>query len=108
MGEKRRCTRLVSGDGQLAIMVLVRPGYIGELLSDGRPLLEAPPVACTAAESSARNTTHRLGDRLVDFQSGLVVLCTRAGDGVLTFDGRELVAEKQRFPPQRRSSLPQS
>jgi hypothetical protein len=47
-------------------------------------------LATGAAAASSTESDTVLGKRYVDTDTGLEVLCTKAGPGVLTADGRQL------------------
>jgi hypothetical protein len=75
--------------GGPAVLVIRPPNCRGELRCDDSLMLNRRPPACSQAARRAGSI--RPGQRLADELSGVVVLCTLAGDGRLTFDGRELV-----------------
>jgi hypothetical protein len=70
-------------------IIVVRPPTAPVELSCGGQPMTADLVAADAGESTAGNDTV-LGKRYVDTDTGLEVLCTKAGPGVLSADGRQL------------------
>ncbi|MEA3077807.1 MAG: hypothetical protein QOF60_2715 [Actinomycetota bacterium] len=76
-----------AGDAEL---IVVRPPSTEvELACSGSPLTE---VTGTEAPSTAAADGEpiQLGKRYVDTDSGVELLCTRAGSGLLTCDGRAM------------------
>lgn len=73
--------------GGVAVLVTCAPQPTDVLKCDGDVLTAQRPPACSA---SAGSGTIRPGDSLTDPVSGLEVVCTRAGSGILTFAGRPL------------------
>jgi hypothetical protein len=80
--------RLRSNVSDTEIIVVRPPAAPVELSCGGQPMT-ANLATGAAAASSAENDTV-LGKRYVDADTGLEVLCTKAGPGVLTADGRQL------------------
>jgi hypothetical protein len=74
--------------GRLSVVVITPPGEDGLLTCGGEALMPQPPPACSL--SVREPGTIRPGQRFTDPVSGLEVVCTRAGHGVLTFAGRPL------------------
>lgn len=81
--------RLRSGVSDTQVIVVRSPAAPVELLCGGHPMTANLPVAADAATSITENDTV-LGKRYVDTDTGLEVLCTKAGAGVLSADGRQL------------------
>ncbi|SPM31555.1 hypothetical protein [Mycobacterium terramassiliense] len=82
-GKRLRST--VSGT---EIIVVRSPAAPVELSCGGQPMT-ANLAAGAAGQPTAENDTV-LGKRYVDTDTGLEVLCTKAGPGVLSADGRQL------------------
>jgi hypothetical protein len=81
-------TRLWSTVSSAAVVVVRPPAAPVALTCDGVPLVEAQqPGQADAPDGSGPV----LGKRYADGESGLEVLCTRAGAGVLAADGRPLL-----------------
>jgi hypothetical protein len=72
----------------MSLIVVRPPAMPVELTCDGVALdTTEPPVPADTATGSAEPGTE-LGKRYGDAESGLELLCTRAGAGVLAVDGR--------------------
>ena len=69
-----------------ATEVMVVKGADGILTCAGAPMI----AARTAPVGADAEADVFLGKRYVDEASGLIVLCTRAGQGPLAFEGRTL------------------
>jgi hypothetical protein len=80
--------RLRSTVSDAEIIVVRSPAAPVELSCGGEPMT-ANLTAGTAGASTTSNDTV-LGKRYIDTGSGLEVLCTKAGRGVLSADGRQL------------------
>jgi hypothetical protein len=80
--------------------VIRAPRRRGQLRCAGSLLVNRQPPACS--EPPRRAGSIRPGLQLADELSGVIVLCTVGGDGILTFDGRELV---QAASPRRTSKM---
>lgn len=79
--------------GGPSVLVTSTPGGDGLLTCRGEALVpQAPPACSLPAQASG---PIQPGQRFIDPASGLEVVCTRAGHGMLTFAGR---------PMQRRSA----
>jgi hypothetical protein len=74
--------------GRLSVLVISAPAEDGLLTCGGETLVPQPPPACSLPAWNAG--TIRPGQRFTDPVSGLQLVCTRAGHGVLTFAGRPL------------------
>jgi hypothetical protein len=72
----------------LLVLVISAPTGDGLLTCGGAALVPQPPPACSLP--ACGTGTIRPGHRLADPVSGLEVVCTRAGHGLLTFAGRVL------------------
>ena len=80
--------RLRSNVGDTEIIVVRSPATPVELSCGGQPMTAKLATGAAAASSTESDTV--LGKRYVDTDTGLEVLCTKAGPGVLTADGRQL------------------
>jgi hypothetical protein len=81
--------RLRSKVGDTEIIVVRSPATHVELSCGGQLMTASLATAAAATTSSDENDTV-LGKRYVDTETGLEVLCTKPGPGVLTADGRQL------------------
>ncbi|BBZ38228.1 MULTISPECIES: hypothetical protein [Mycobacterium] len=54
-------------------------------------MTQNPTAGASGASTAEKDTV--LGKRYVDTESGLEVLCTKAGRGVLSADGRQLTTK---------------
>lgn len=88
MTELTQGKRLRSKVSDTEIIVVRSPTASVELTCGGHPMTVDLAVA-NAGASTAENDTV-LGKRYVDTETGLEVLCTKAGPGVLSADGRQL------------------
>jgi hypothetical protein len=73
--------------GGVSVLVTRAPRHGGVLRCDGDVLAPQRPPACSARTGTG---TILAGQRFTDPVSGLEIVCTRAGDGALTFAGRPL------------------
>jgi hypothetical protein len=80
--------RLRSKVSDTEIIVIRSPAAAVELSCGGQPMVAGPTTAAAGASSTENDTV--LGKRYVDTDTGLEVLCTKAGPGVLSADGRQL------------------
>ena len=71
-----------------AVLILQEPSRPGALRCDGQLMRVQRPPACSVIDD--RPGDLRAGDHFVDPPTGLRVLCTRAGDGLITFMRRPL------------------
>ncbi|MDT5161637.1 MAG: hypothetical protein QOD59_3212 [Mycobacterium sp.] len=81
--------RLRSNVGDTEIIVVRSPATQVELSCGGQVMTPNLGTAAAATTSKDENDTV-LGKRYVDSDTGLEVLCTKPGPGVLTADGRQL------------------
>jgi hypothetical protein len=81
--------RLRSNVGDTEIIVVRSPATHVELSCGGQLMTANLGTAAAATKSTDENDTV-LGKRYVDSDTGLEVLCTKPGPGVLTADGRQL------------------
>jgi hypothetical protein len=84
-----RTGRTLGLPGRLSVLVISAPAEDGLLTCGGEALVPQPPPACSLLVRSA--ATIQPGQRFTDPVSGLRLVCTRAGQGVLTFAGRPLL-----------------
>ena len=81
--------------------VVVRPPKTpGELTSGGAPVVPhgaEKPAGATLADDQAGGV--QLGKRYTDEESGLVMLCSKAGKGSLAIDGRPLALQEAKKLP---------
>jgi hypothetical protein len=80
--------RLRSKVSRTEIIVVRSPAAPVELRCGGQPMTADLAVADAVASTTENDTV--LGKRYVDTDTGLEVLCTKAGAGVLSADGRQL------------------
>ncbi|MDT5337340.1 MAG: hypothetical protein QOD90_2845 [Mycobacterium sp.] len=80
--------RLRSNGSGTEIIVVRPPASPVELWCGGQPMTANLETDAMAASSTENDTV--LGKRYVDIDTGLEVLCTKAGPGVLTADGSPL------------------
>jgi hypothetical protein len=80
--------RLRSNGGGVEIIIVRPPATPVELWCGGQPMTANPETGARASSSTENDTV--LGKRYVDIDTGLEVLCTKAGHGVLTAHGRPL------------------
>jgi hypothetical protein len=90
--------RLHSTACQTEIIVLRAPHTHTELSCAGAPMT-ADDAARSAAPKGTADHGVVLGKRYVDEQTGLEVLCTKAGAGPLVADGRQLVIKAAKALP---------
>jgi len=82
-------TKLFSATSDVQIVVVKGPSHAVDLGCGGHAMLDAEPTQSgTRGEGVGEGPL--IGKRYVDEDSGLEVLCTRAGAGTLTVDGRPL------------------
>ncbi|MCA4760662.1 hypothetical protein KXD96_26085 [Mycobacterium sp. SMC-2] len=80
--------RLRSRVSDTEIIVVRPPATPVELSCGGEPMRGNLTTGAAAASTTENDTV--LGKRYVDTDTGLEVLCTKAGAGVLSADGRQL------------------
>jgi hypothetical protein len=80
--------RLRSNGSGTEIIVVRPPASPVELWCGGQPMTANLETDAMAASSTENDTV--LGKRYVDIDTGLEVLCTKAGPGVLTANGSPL------------------
>jgi hypothetical protein len=84
-----RAGRTWGAPGGVAVLVTRETIEQGELTCDGEVLTPQAPPRCS--EEPTASGTIRPGDRLTDPGSGLEVLCTRGGQGLLAFRGKPML-----------------
>jgi hypothetical protein len=80
--------RLRSTVSDTEVIVIRSPAAPVELSCGGRPMVADLTTAAAGASTTENDTV--LGKRYVDTDTGLELLCTKAGPGVLSADGRQL------------------
>ena len=75
------------------VVVVKAPAEPVELACGGAPLLEAGAEAESATLDPTLGEGPLLGKRYADEELGLELLCTKAGKGALTVDGRPLAVK---------------
>lgn len=75
--------------GGVTVLVTRAADEHGVLKCGGAVLTPQRPPACSTVQGGSGSI--RLGERFADPMSGLEVVCTRAGDGLLTFAGRSML-----------------
>ena len=78
--------KLHSAVSEAQVVVVKAPDADVEVACGGVPMVEEPPAAPAGAEGDGP----QLGKRYADEELGLELLCSKAGAGSLTVDGREL------------------
>jgi hypothetical protein len=74
-------------------VIVVRPADAeGELTCGGQPMLESPPTSRTGSPAPGLDGGTLIGKRY-EHESGLEVVCTKAGDGTLAFNGQPLTVK---------------
>ena len=88
MTDLTRGKRLRSKVSDAEIIVVRSPAAPTELFCGGQPMTAGLAAGATCASTTENDTV--LGKRYVDTDTGLEVLCTKAGPGVLSADERQL------------------
>jgi hypothetical protein len=83
--------RLRSTVSQTEIIVVRSPAAAAELSCGGHPMTADAVPAAAGIGNGGDDVV--MGKRYVDAQSGLEVLCTKPGSGVLAADGRTLTVK---------------
>ena len=73
------------------VVVVKAPADAVEIGCGGAPMLEDGQAADGASLDASLGDGPQLGKRYADDELGLELLCTRAGTGALTVDGRALL-----------------
>lgn len=85
--------KLRSAVCEAQVVVVRAPATDVEVGCGGSPLLADDQASDRATLDASLGDGPLLGKRYVDEELGLEFLCTRAGSGALTVDGRPLVAK---------------
>jgi hypothetical protein len=86
--------KLRSAVSEAQLVVVRAPSTAVDVRCGGAPLLEAGQEPEARAEADAAlGEGPLLGKRYADDDAGLELLCTRAGPGQLTVDGRSLLVK---------------
>lgn len=80
--------RTLGVPGGLSVLVTSASAVDGLLTCGGETLIPQPPPPCSMPVHGSGSI--QPGQRFTDPASGLEVICTRAGHGVLTFAGRPM------------------
>jgi hypothetical protein len=91
--------RLRSTACDTEIIVIRPPDTAVELSCGGHPMTAADAVRSGAPGSDTAEHATVLGKRYVDDETGLEVLCTKPGTGVLVADGRQLTIKAAKALP---------
>ena len=75
------------------VVVVKAPADAVELGCGGAPLLDGGQESADATLDASLGDGPLLGKRYADDELGLELLCTRAGTGALTVDGRPLLVK---------------
>jgi hypothetical protein len=85
--------QLVSAVDSTAVIVIRAPGVEGTLTCGGVVMADSgQPVPAAEPDPSLMGGT-QIGKRYVDEADTIQVLCTKAGNGTLAFDGKPLVIQ---------------
>lgn len=84
-------TKLRSAVSPAEVVVVRPPSAGGTLQCGGHDMVDPATADPASLDGAAEDDGLTLGKRYTDEPSGLEVLCTKSGAGVLTCDGRELV-----------------
>jgi len=90
--ELRPGMKLFSAVSEAQVVVVRAPAEAPEIGCGGVPMLDAEPAEVTAPDGDPGEGP-LLGKRYADDDAGLELLCTRAGAGALTVDGRPLLVK---------------
>jgi hypothetical protein len=94
------CGDLLCSPVSTARFIVVAAGTAVEMPTvDGVPLAPSRPQPC-AATRRGQPFPLRGGQRYVDTQTGLIIMCVQPGDGALQYAGRSLTTE---HAPRRRT-----
>ena len=85
--ELRAGQKLFSGVCDAQFVVVRAPDHPVEVACGGAPVLDAAPAAAGGSVDLPGDGV-KVGKRYVDEESNLELLCSKAGDGALTVDGR--------------------
>jgi hypothetical protein len=81
------------------VIVVRAPSVDAEIACGGEPMAKNEPTAAATANGAADGPGTLLGKRYADEEIGLELLCTKAGHGPLSVDGRVLALRESRPLP---------
>jgi hypothetical protein len=81
------------------VIVVRAPSVDTEIACGGEPMARNEPAGAAAANGAAAGPGTLLGKRYADEEIGLELLCTKAGHGQLSVDGRVLALREARPLP---------
>jgi hypothetical protein len=81
------------------VIVVRAPSVDTEIACGGEPMAKNEPTAAAKANGAAAGPGTLLGKRYADEEIGLELLCTKAGHGQLSVDGRVLALRQARPLP---------
>ncbi|HZT67816.1 MAG TPA: hypothetical protein VFA11_18650 [Acidimicrobiales bacterium] len=91
--EIRAGARLHSAECSTEVVVLKEPATPGTLSCGGTPMAAGSNPSGSAPPPPGGDAGCVLGKRYIDEESGLEVLCAKAGAGPLEFEGRPLTVK---------------
>lgn len=91
--------RLKSAVSSTEVVVVRPPSDQTEITCGGVPMFELDQASPTTSSGPNVKGQSLLGKRYVDDMSGIELLCTRGGSGVLACDGRVLAVQKTKPLP---------
>jgi len=81
------------------VIVVKAPSVDAEIACGGEPMARNEPVTAATANGAEAGPGTLLGKRYADEELGLELLCTKAGHGQLSVDGRVLALRQARPLP---------
>jgi hypothetical protein len=81
------------------VIVVRAPSVDAEIACGGEPMAKNDPTAVAKPNGAATGPGTLLGKRYADEEIGLELLCTKAGHGQLSVDGRVLALRQARPLP---------
>ena len=81
------------------VIVVRAPSVDTEIACGGEPMARNEPVTAATANGAEAGPGTLLGKRYADEELGLELLCTKAGHGQLSVDGRVLALRQARPLP---------
>ncbi|HUD17198.1 MAG TPA: hypothetical protein VMQ59_08035 [Acidimicrobiales bacterium] len=97
--ELKAGTRLKSAVGSAEVVIVRPPDQAGTLTSGGVPLVGLDDEVSASEVQPGSEGEVLLGKRYVDAAATIEVLCTKAGEGSLAFDGEPLEAKSAKPLP---------
>ena len=88
--ELKAGVRLKSAVGEAEVIVVRAPNNEVTLTAGGEPMVGTDETSPGGTVQAGHEGQVQLGKRYVDEESGIEVLCTKPGEGVLAVDGRLL------------------